>query len=95
MVLLAAQESRLAPLAISRALRGLAKLWAELPLGDLDERATGGAVPWFREAFGDTDRAGAYWSARDFSASVPDVSRAGLVRRRLVRHPAALDAGRL
>jgi hypothetical protein len=74
MVLLAAQESRLAPLAISRALRGLAKLWAELPLGDLDERATGGAVPWFREAFGDTDRAGAYWSARDFSASVPGVA---------------------
>jgi putative CocE/NonD family hydrolase len=74
LVLLAAQESRLAPLAINRALRGLAKLWAELPLGDLDERATGGAVPWFREAFGDTDRTGAYWSARDFSATVPKVA---------------------
>jgi putative CocE/NonD family hydrolase len=74
MVLLAAQESRLAPLAISRGLRGLAKLWAELPLGDLDERATGRAVPWFREAFGDTDRTAAYWSARDFSASVPKVA---------------------
>jgi putative CocE/NonD family hydrolase len=74
MVLLAAQESRLAPLAINRALRGLAKLWPELPLGDLDERATGGAVPWFREAFGDTDRTGAYWSARDFSATVPKVA---------------------
>jgi putative CocE/NonD family hydrolase len=74
MVLLAAQESRLAPLAISRALRSLAKLWTELPLGELDERATGGAVPWFREAFGDTDRTGAYWSARDFSASVPRVT---------------------
>lgn len=74
MVLLAAQESRLAPLAINRALRGLAKLWAELPLGDLDERATGAAVPWFREAFGDADRTGAYWSARDFSATVPQVA---------------------
>jgi putative CocE/NonD family hydrolase len=74
MVLLAAQESRAAPLAISRALRGLAKLWAELPLGDLDERATGGAVPWFREAFGDADRGGAYWSTRDFAATVPDVT---------------------
>jgi putative CocE/NonD family hydrolase len=73
MVLLAAQETRLAPLAINRALRGLAKLWAELPLGDLDERATGGPVPWFREGFGDTDRTGAYWSARDFSATVPKV----------------------
>ncbi len=74
MVLLAAQESRLAPLAINRALRGLAKLWSELPLGDLDERATGAAVPWFREAFGDADRTGAYWSARDFSATVPAVT---------------------
>jgi putative CocE/NonD family hydrolase len=74
MVLLAAQESRVAPLAINRALRGLAKLWAELPLGDLDERATGGAVPWFREAFGDTDRTGPYLSARDFTASVPRVT---------------------
>jgi hypothetical protein len=74
MVLLAAQESRLAPLAINRALRGLAKLWPELPLGDLDERATGGAVSWFREAFGETDRTSAYWSARDFSATVPKVA---------------------
>jgi putative CocE/NonD family hydrolase len=74
MVLLAAQESRAAPLAISRALRGLAKLWAELPLGELDERATGGVVPWFREAFGDADRTGPYWSTRDFSVSVPNVS---------------------
>jgi putative CocE/NonD family hydrolase len=74
MVLLAAQENRLAPLAINRALRGLAKLWTELPLGDLDERATGGPVPWFREAFGDTDRAGAYWSVRDFSPTVSEVT---------------------
>jgi hypothetical protein len=74
MVLLAAQESRVAPLAINRALRGLGKLWTELPLDELDERATGGAVPWFREAFGDTDRAGVYWSARDFSPSVPEVA---------------------
>jgi putative CocE/NonD family hydrolase len=74
MVLLAAQESRVAPVAINRALRGLAKLWPELPLGGLDERATGAAVPWFREAFGDTDRAGVYWSRRDFSATVPGVA---------------------
>ena len=74
MVLLAAQESRLAPVAINRALRGLAKLWAELPLGDLDERATGAPVRWFREAFGDIDRKGAYWSARDFSSTVPEVT---------------------
>jgi putative CocE/NonD family hydrolase len=74
MVIIAAQESRLAPLAINRALRGLGGLLTELPLGDLDERATGAPVQWFREAFGDTDRAGAYWSARDFSATVPEVT---------------------
>lgn len=74
MVLLAAQENRLAPLAIGRALRRLAALWGDLPLGELDERATGAPVPWFRAAFGDADRAGAYWSSRDFSATVSDVS---------------------
>jgi uncharacterized protein len=74
MVIIAAQESRVAPLAISRALRSLGGMLGELPLGDLDERATGAPVPWFREAFGDTDRAGAYWSARDFSTTVPDVT---------------------
>jgi putative CocE/NonD family hydrolase len=76
MVILAAQEGRAAPLAINRGLRGLRATLAELPLGDLDERATGGEVPWFKKAFGDTDRAGAYWSARDFSATVPDVTAA-------------------
>jgi putative CocE/NonD family hydrolase len=74
MVIIAAQESRLGFVAIERGLRGLRALLEDLPLGDLDERATGAAVSWFREAFGDTDRAGAYWAARDFSARVPDVT---------------------
>jgi uncharacterized protein len=74
MVLLAAQESRLAPVAINRALRSLPGRLAELPLGDLDERATGSPVQWFREAFGDIDREGSYWSARDFSSTVPEVT---------------------
>jgi putative CocE/NonD family hydrolase len=74
MVLLAAQESRLAPVAINRALRSLPGQLAALPLGDLDERATGAPVQWFREAFGDIDRDGAYWSARDFSSTVPEVT---------------------
>ncbi len=74
MVLLAAQESRLAPVAINRALHSLPGRLAELPLGDLDERATGAPVQWFREGFGDMDRGGAYWSARDFSSTVPEVT---------------------
>jgi putative CocE/NonD family hydrolase len=74
MVILATQERRLAPVAINQGLRGLRALLGDLPLGDLDERATGDRVPWFREAFGDNDRAGAYWSARDFSTTVPEVT---------------------
>jgi uncharacterized protein len=76
MVLIAAQESRLAPVAINRALRSLPGRLAELPLGDLDERATGAPVRWFREAFGDVDREGDYWSARDFSSTVTEVTAA-------------------
>ncbi|MGI8713212.1 MAG: CocE/NonD family hydrolase [Solirubrobacteraceae bacterium] len=73
MVILVAQERRLAPLAIGRALRGLHGVLDELPLGDPDQRATGKEVAWFQQAFGDTDRAGAYWASRDFSAGVPEV----------------------
>jgi uncharacterized protein len=76
MVIVAAQESRLGVVAIERGLRGLRTLLGDLPLGDLDERATGGVVPWFRQAFGDTDRAGAYWASRDFSGRVSDVTAA-------------------
>ena len=50
LVLVAEQERRFAPLAMARALRRLPALLAELPLADLDERATGGEVAWFREA---------------------------------------------
>ena len=77
MVILAAQESRAAPLAINRALRGLRTTLAELPLGDLDERATGGAGAVVQARRSGTPTAtGAYWSARDFSATVPEVTAA-------------------
>lgn len=74
MVIIAAQERRVAPLQINRALRRLPALLGDLPLADLDERATGRPITWFREAFADTDRAGAYWATRDFSASVAEVA---------------------
>jgi hypothetical protein len=73
MVLVSAQEGRLALLRINRALRGLRTLMGDLPLGDLDERATGAAVPWFRDAFANPGRADAYWATRDFSSHVPEV----------------------
>jgi uncharacterized protein len=74
LALLAAQERRIAPLAIERALRRLEVPMAELPLGDLDERATGSPVPWYREAFANPTREDAYWVARDFSGRVAEVT---------------------
>jgi putative CocE/NonD family hydrolase len=73
MVFVAAQERLLAPLAISRALRRLPSLFSELPLRDLDERATGAQVAWYREGLGTYSREDAYWAARDFAAGVADV----------------------
>lgn len=73
LVLVMAQESRFALLSINRALRGLRGLLDELPLGELDELATGTAVPWFREAFANNARDTAYWTSRDFSRGVSDV----------------------
>ncbi|MBV9816929.1 MAG: CocE/NonD family hydrolase [Solirubrobacterales bacterium] len=74
MVIIATQERRLGGVATGRGLRGLPDQLARLPLADLDERATGRAVGWFREGFGETGRESAYWSARDFSPAVAEVS---------------------
>jgi putative CocE/NonD family hydrolase len=74
LVLVAAQERRLAPLAMIRGLRRLPSLFAQLPIGELDARATGGEVAWFREALANPDRGGAYWVARDFAAGVGKVA---------------------
>src|ERR1700722_17853452 len=49
MVLVAEQERHFAPLAIARTLRRLPGLLSELPLVDLDERALGSEVSWFRQ----------------------------------------------
>ncbi len=73
MAVVAAQESRFGPLAINRALRRLGELLGELPLGELDRRATGAEVAWFREAFLHSARDDEYWAARDFSARVSEV----------------------
>ncbi|HEY5429805.1 MAG TPA: CocE/NonD family hydrolase, partial [Solirubrobacteraceae bacterium] len=74
MVIIAAQERRLGPVAIGRGLRALPALMSELPLADLDERATGAAVSWYREAFASPGREDPYWARRDFSASVAQVT---------------------
>ncbi len=74
MTVIALQEGRFGPLAIDRAVRRLAPVMAELPLGELDVRATGAEVHWFRDAFASPGREDDYWRARDFSAGVPEVS---------------------
>lgn len=74
LVLVTEQERRFAPLAMVRALRGLPPLFTELPIADLDTRATGSEVAWFREALASPEREDAYWVARDFAAGVGDVA---------------------
>ena len=74
LVLLAAQERRLAPLAIVRALARLPKLFTQLPLGDLDVRATGAEVKWFRDAMATPLREDVFWAARDYADGVARVT---------------------
>jgi uncharacterized protein len=73
LVLVSTQEGRFALIAINRALRQLGALMDDLPLGDLDERALGAQVPWFREAIAHPTRDSQYWTARDYSTGVPRV----------------------
>lgn len=73
LVLVAAQERRLAPVHMVRGLRRLPAALDELPVGDLDERASGEPLGWYRDALAHTDREDAYWVARDFSRGVASV----------------------
>jgi uncharacterized protein len=74
LVLVAAQERRLAPVAMARALRRLPTVLSALPLENLDERATGTEVAWFREGLASPGREDGYWAARDFAAGVAQVA---------------------
>ena len=74
LVLVAAQERRLAPLAMARGLRRLPALLSELSLADLDERATGAEVAWFREGLASRSREDTYWAKRDYAAGVEKVA---------------------
>ncbi len=74
LVLVGAQERRLAPLAMARGLRRLPDVLEQLPLGELDAVATGAEVAWFREGLASPAREDAYWVARDFAAGVAEVA---------------------
>jgi putative CocE/NonD family hydrolase len=73
LVMIATQERRLAPLPMGFALRRLHSVLSAASLHDLDRRATGGEVAWFREALSHPERDDAYWVERDFSAGVAKV----------------------
>jgi len=73
LAIVSAQESRLAPVAIGRTIRRLGSMLTELPLAELDQRATGAEVSWFREGFSNPSRDAPYWAARDFSAAAAQV----------------------
>jgi putative CocE/NonD family hydrolase len=74
LVLVAEQERRLALLAIVRSLRRLPELLSELPLSDLDQRATGTEAAWFRQGLASPSREDAYWVTRDYAAGVAEVT---------------------
>ena len=79
--------------AMARGLRRLPALLDELPIAELDARATGAEVAWFREAARQPAAATTPtgWRATSPRASAK-VTRAGAARRRLVRHLPAVDA---
>lgn len=74
LVIVAEQERRAAPVLIARSLRRLPTLFAELPLADLDELATGSPVTWYREAMAHPKREDPYWVARDYAAGLTNVT---------------------
>jgi uncharacterized protein len=74
MVMTATQERRLAPLPMLLALRRLPSVLSGRSLRDLDLRATGEEVGWFREAQYQTRPDDAWWVERDFSAGVTQVT---------------------
>jgi putative CocE/NonD family hydrolase len=73
LVMTATQERGLAPLPMLLALCRLPSVLSERSLRDLDRRATGQEVAWFREALSQPGREDAWWVERDFSAGVARV----------------------
>ncbi|MFP5362473.1 MAG: CocE/NonD family hydrolase [Thermoleophilia bacterium] len=71
MLLLHVQERRLALLLLANGLgRTLPGLYHHLPLAELDERAFGAPIAYFREWIEQLAPDSPYWATRDFSSSV-------------------------
>jgi putative CocE/NonD family hydrolase len=71
MLVLEVQEQRLAPLLLAHGLRRtLPRVFEHVPIADLDERAFGSQVPYFREWTEQMSPDSPYWAERDFSSAV-------------------------
>jgi putative CocE/NonD family hydrolase len=75
-VMVSAQERRLAPVHMLRGLRALPGLLDELPVGGLDARAAGSSVPFFADWLAHPSADDPYWTARDNSSDVGEVTAA-------------------
>lgn len=75
-VMVTAQERRLAPVHIVRRLRALPGLLDELPVGGLDALASGSDVPFFADWLAHPAADDPYWTARDHSSGVGEVTAA-------------------
>ena len=92
LVLVAEQERRFAPLATVRALRRLPALLSELPLSDLDLRATGDRGRLVPRGAGESRSSGRLVGVARLRGRRLEGHRAGAVHRRLVRHLPPVDA---
>jgi putative CocE/NonD family hydrolase len=74
MLVLQVQERRLAPVLLAHGLRRtLPRAYEHLPIGELDERAFGTQVAYFRDWMENLSPESPYWATRNFSSSVGDV----------------------
>lgn len=74
MLVLQVQEQRLGPLLLAHGLRRtLPRVVEHVPIAELDERAFGNQVPYFREWTQQMSPDSPYWDDRDFSSAVGDV----------------------
>jgi uncharacterized protein len=73
-VIVAAQERRFAMLRMLMGLRRLPRVVDSLPLGELDALTTGRPLGFYAEWLSHSAADDPYWAARDFSASVREVT---------------------
>lgn len=74
LVMIGLQERCAVPLPMAQGLLRLPSLLSQPFLGDLDRRATGAEVDWFREALSSPGREDPFWVRGDYSSGVASVT---------------------